>query len=211
MDKKTIVTIEDFAKVGLPTDADALLLIEVDGMSEPVVQQEADAVMEVVRKNNGVVKLAGSDLERDNLWAARRAALPALASLNSAVILEDATVPRSRIADMLMACENIAKKYNLELGAFGHAGDGNLHPTILADKNNKDEMDRVHKAVDEIFAVALSFGGTLTGEHGIGIAKMKYLANELGQSGVDMLKSIKEALDPYYIMNPGKMVPAKEV
>jgi glycolate oxidase len=211
MDKKTIVTIEDFAKVGLPTDAEALLLIEVDGMSESVVLQEAEAVMEVVKKNNGVVKLAGSDLERDNLWAARRAALPALASLNSAVILEDATVPRSRIADMLTACENIAKKYNLELGAFGHAGDGNLHPTILADKNNKDEMDRVHKAVDEIFAVALSLGGTLTGEHGIGIAKMKYLANELGQSGVDMLKSIKEALDPYYIMNPGKMVPAKEV
>jgi glycolate oxidase len=211
MDKKTITTVEDFAKVGLPTDAEALLLIEVDGMAEPVVLQEAEAVRKVIKENRGEIRLAASDAERDNIWAARRAALPALASLNTAVILEDATVPRSRIADMLTACGDIAKKYNLELGAFGHAGDGNLHPTILADKNNKDEMERVHKAVDEIFETALAFGGTLSGEHGIGIAKMKYLVNEFGTSGIDMIKNIKEALDPYYIMNPGKMVPAKEV
>jgi glycolate oxidase len=97
------------------------------------------------------------------------------------------------------------------MGTFGHAGDGNLHPTILADKNNKEEMERVNKAVDELFASALKFGGTLSGEHGIGIAKMKYLGDELGQSGLDLMRSIKEALDPTYTMNPGKMVPLKEV
>jgi glycolate oxidase len=211
MDNKTLQAVEDYAKIGLPTDAAALLLIEVDSMSEQIVAQETEAVQAVVKKNNGDLKVATSDAERDKLWSARRAALPALAQLGNCVIIEDATVPRSKITDMLVACSTIAKKYNVTLGTFGHAGDGNLHPTILADKNNKEEMDRVHKAVDEIFATAIKFGGTLTGEHGIGIAKMKYLSSELGQSGVNLMKSIKEALDPTYIMNPGKMVPLKEV
>jgi glycolate oxidase len=209
MDNMTIKTVEDYANVGLPTDAAALLLIEVDGMAEPVVLQEAETVQKVVKNNRGNLNVATSDAERDKLWSARRAALPALAQLGNCVIIEDATVPRSKITNMLMACANIGEKYNVTIGTFGHAGDGNLHPTILADKNNKDEMDRVHKAVDEIFATALSFGGTLSGEHGIGIAKMKYLGDEIGQNGLDLMKSIKEALDPKYIINPGKVVPSK--
>ncbi len=211
MDRMTIQTVEDFAKIGLPTDAEALLLIEVDGMSDDLVQKEAEAVMQVVRDNNGDLKTAASDQERDQLWTARRNALPALASLNNTVVLEDATVPRSKITDMLIACQEIGKKYNLTLGTFGHAGDGNLHPTILCDKYNKEEIERVHKAVDEIFAVALKFGGTLSGEHGIGVAKMKYLGDELGQSGLGLMRSIKESLDPDYLLNPGKMVPVREV
>ena len=211
MDRMTIRTVEDFAHIGLPTDAEALLLIEVDGMSEDVVRAEAEAVMEVVTTNHGDLKLATTDKERDQLWTARRNALPALASLNNTVVLEDATVPRSRITDMLIACEAIGKKYNLTMGTFGHAGDGNLHPTILCDKNNQDEMSRMHKAVDEIFQVALSFGGTLSGEHGIGVAKMKYLGDELGLSGLNLMRSIKESLDPEYVLNPGKMVPLREV
>lgn len=209
MDRMTIRTVEDFAHIGLPVDAEALLLIEVDGMSEDVVRAEAEAVMQVVRDNNGDLKTAETDQERDQLWNARRNALPALASLNNTVILEDATVPRSRITDMLVACEAIGKKYNLVLGTFGHAGDGNLHPTILCDKNNLDEMSRMHKAVDEIFETALGFGGTLSGEHGIGMAKMKYLGDELGQSGLNLMRSIKESLDPDYLLNPGKMVPLR--
>ena len=210
MDRMTIRTVEDFAKIGLPTDAEALLLIEVDGMSEELVRAEAEAVMQVVRDNNGDLKTANTDQERDQLWTARRNALPALASLNNTVVLEDATVPRSRITDMLIACEEIGKKYNLTLGTFGHAGDGNLHPTILCDKRNQEEIERVHKAVDEIFQVALSFGGTLSGEHGIGMAKMKYLGDELGQSGLNLMRSIKESLDPGYVLNPGKMIPLRE-
>jgi glycolate oxidase len=210
MDNMTIRTVEDFAKIGLPTEAEALLLIEVDGMADEVVVREADAVVEEVKKNNGALKIAASDQERDNLWAARRAALPALASLNNTVVLEDATVPRSRITDMLLACSAIGKKYNLTLGTFGHAGDGNLHPTILADKNNHDEMSRVHQAVDEIFKVALELGGTLSGEHGIGMAKLRYLKNEIGESGVNLMCRIKDALDPTHMLNPGKLVPAKD-
>jgi len=199
LDRKTIETVE------------AILLIEVDGMVAAVVDREADAVVKTVAGNHGVLRLANSDAERDQLWAARRAALPALASLNNTVVLEDATVPRSRITEMLVACGNIGRKYNLTLGTFGHAGDGNLHPTILADKNNAGEMARVHRAVEEIFDTALALGGTLSGEHGIGIAKMKFLGNELGESGLNLMRSIKEALDPEGILNPGKLVPQKEI
>jgi len=210
LDNMTIRTVEDFAHVGLPTEAEALLLIEVDGMAEAVVKQEAEEVIRVVKENNGELRVANSDAERDALWAARRAALPALASLNNTVVLEDATVPRSRITDMLLAVAEIGRKYKLTLGTFGHAGDGNLHPTILADKHNEDEMHRVHLAVDEIFATALNFGGTLSGEHGIGLAKMKYLGNEIGDSGLELMRSLKQALDPTYMLNPGKLVPLPE-
>jgi glycolate oxidase len=210
LDRKTIETVEAYAHVGLPTDAEALLLIEVDGMADLVVAREAEAVIHAVAENRGALRLATSDAERDKLWSARRAALPALASLNNTVVLEDATVPRSHITGMLVACAAIGRKYNLVLGTFGHAGDGNLHPTILADKNNPDEMSRVHQAVEEIFDTALRFGGTLSGEHGIGIAKMRFLGNEIGENGLELMRSIKDALDPDHIFNPGKLVAEKE-
>ncbi|MGF7184817.1 glycolate oxidase [Desulfitispora alkaliphila] len=208
MDNATIKTVENYAKVGLPTDADAILLIEVDGISE-VVAKDANVVVDLVKKNNGTIKVAETDEERDGLWAARRAALPALAQMSPTTVLEDATVPRSELTKMLIELQRIAKDYNLNIGTFGHAGDGNLHPTILCDERNEEEMKRVHKAVDEIFAAALKLGGTLSGEHGIGMAKMKYLKDEIGESGVALLKTVKEALDPDYILNPGKMVPLK--
>ena len=210
MDKMTIQTVENYAKVGLPTDAEAVLLIEVDGGNQQLVDSEAEAVLKVIKENNGDVKIAQSDAERDQLWAARRAALPALAQLSPTTVLEDATVPRNRITKMLAAVQKIAEKYQLKIGTFGHAGDGNLHPTILADARNKEEMERVHQAVDEIFAAALKLGGTLSGEHGIGTAKMKYLKDELGESGLNLMRRLKEALDPDYMLNPAKMVPIRE-
>jgi glycolate oxidase len=211
MDNMTIRTVEAFANIGLPVDAKALLLCEVDGMSQDLVDTEAEAVIEVLKRNNCEYKAANTDAERDQLWAARRNALPALASLNNTCIVEDATVPRSRITEMLLACEQIAAKYQVTIGTFGHAGDGNLHPTILFDKYDLAKAAQVHLAVDEIFAAALALGGTLSGEHGIGMAKMKYLKDELGQAGLDLMKTIKEALDPDYLLNPGKMVPMPEV
>lgn len=205
MDQVTIRTVENFSKIGLPVDARAVLLIEVDGIPE-VVAKEAEIVARVVQENNGKLQLAKDDQERENIWTARRAALPALAQLKPTTVLEDATVPRSKITEMLMALEDIAKKYNLDIGTFGHAGDGNLHPTILTDARDKEEMKRVYEAVDEIFKKALELGGTLSGEHGIGMAKSKYLEWEFGESGMDVLRRIKNALDPDGILNPGKMV-----
>jgi glycolate oxidase len=211
MDAMTIETVENYAKIGLPSGYAALLLIEVDGMAKEAVEAEAEAVVKVINANNGELKVAETDAEREKLWAARRSALPALAQLGNTVVIEDATVPRSRITDMLVELDEIRKRHNVTLGTFGHAGDGNLHPTILYNCNDQEEAGRVHKAVDEIFSAALKFGGTLSGEHGIGIAKMPYLKAELGESGLEMMRTIKTAFDPKGILNPGKLVPAKEV
>lgn len=205
MDQVTIRTVENYAKVGLPTDAKAILLIEVDGIPE-VVAREAEAVEKVVVQNNGSIQRAKDEEEREKIWTARRAALPALAQFKPTTVLEDATVPRSKITEMLLFLEQVAEKYNLNIGTFGHAGDGNLHPTILTDARDKEEMERVHKAVDEIFAKAVELGGTLSGEHGVGIAKAKYLELEFGETGLEVLRQIKNALDPEGILNPGKIV-----
>lgn len=207
MDNITIRTVENFAKVGLPVEVAAVLLIEVDGNSKELVEEEAKKVTRIIEKNKGQYKLAQTEEERDKLWAARRAALPALAQVKPATVLEDATVPRTKIVDMLIAIQKIAEKYNLMIGTFGHAGDGNLHPTILIDPTNKEELERLEKAVEEIFDEALKLGGTLSGEHGIGIAKKKFLKKEIGTSGIEVMRRLKKALDPDNLLNPGKLVP----
>ncbi|MFZ5652015.1 MAG: FAD-binding oxidoreductase [Bacillota bacterium] len=209
MDRVTVQTVENFSKAGLPTDAEAILLIEVDGIPA-VVEEEAGTVIEVVEKHQGRARMARDDRERDELWQARRAALPALAQLKPTTVLEDATVPRSKITEMLKALQEIARKYRLTIGTFGHAGDGNLHPTILTDARDGEEMKRVHLAVDEIFKKALELGGTLSGEHGIGLAKKNFLQWEMGDSGLDVMRRIKKALDPENLLNPGKVIPGGE-
>jgi len=210
MDQVTISAVENFAKIGLPTQARAVLLIEVDGIPE-VVEREAQTVMSVVANHHGQLRLAGDERERYDIWTARRAALPALAQLKPTTVLEDATVPRSQITIMLEALEEIAQRYNLTIGTFGHAGDGNLHPTILTDERDREEMERVHRAVEEIFRKALELGGTLSGEHGIGLAKTRFLEWELGSAGLDVMKKVKSALDPHNLLNPGKMIPGGSV
>lgn len=205
MDNVSINAVEDFKKIGLPRDAGAILLIETDGYREAAVK-EAEKVVEIC-KTQGVreIKRAATAQEKLKIWEGRRACLSALARVRPTTILEDATVPRSKIPDMVRAVNEIAQKYNLRIGNFGHAGDGNLHPTILTDLRDKEEMSRVEKAIDDIFAAALKLDGTLTGEHGIGSAKKKYLAQEFGEKGVEVMHSIKKALDPNNILNPGKI------
>ncbi len=203
LDQVTLQVVEEFKHIGLPTDAKVMLLIEVDGMVEAEVELEAQKVVEQCKKNGcREVKLAKTDEERNDLMAARRAALPALARVKPTTVLEDATVPRSRIPDMLVRLEEIAEKYKLRIGTFGHAGDGNLHPTILTDARDTEEMDRVRLAIDDIFAAALEMGGTLSGEHGIGIAKARFMENQFGPAGMEVIKNVKEAFDPNYTFNP---------
>lgn len=136
-------------------------------------------------------------------------ALSALARKRPTTILEDATVPRSEIAKMVQAIQQIAEKHAVQINTFGHAGDGNLHPTCLTDVRDKEEMARVEKALDEIFHVAIELGGTITGEHGVGEMKAPYLEWKLGEGGIQLMKHIKQSVDPQNIMNPGKMF-AKE-
>ena len=205
MDKITINAVEDFKQIGLPREAGALLLFEADGARDAVAA-EAERIEALCREHNARdIRVAQTDAERDAIWGARRAALPSLARVKPTCILEDATVPRSKVLEMIDAVNGIAARNNLVIGTFGHAGDGNLHPTIICDVRDREEMARVDKAIEEIFDAALALGGTLSGEHGIGSAKRRFLAKEFGAGGVAAMRAVKRALDPKNILNPGKM------
>jgi len=205
IDNVTINAIEDYLKIGLDRSTGAMLLIEVDGY-EGAVQAEAGIVKNVCGKNNcSSFRQATSDDERDRLWSARRAALSSLARVRPSTILEDATVPRSRIVELVEAVNAIARKYSLNIGTFGHAGDGNLHPTILTDLRNKEEEKKVEKAIEEIFIKTIELGGTLSGEHGIGLTKAKFLKLEVSEDAYNLMKNIKKTFDPDNILNPGKL------
>ncbi len=206
MDNFTIRAVEDFSKAGLPTDAAALLLIEVDG--HPAQTEEDAAKVESICRQNGAtsVRVAKDAAERDKVWQARRNALSALAKLKPTLVLEDATVPRSRIPDMVREIQAISRQYDVTIGIFGHAGDGNLHPTVLTDKRNLKEWERVEAAVESIFDKALAMGGTLSGEHGTGIAKARFLEKETTPATIVYSKRVKKALDPHNILNPGKII-----
>ncbi len=209
LDNFTIRAVEDFSKAGLPKEAAAMLLVELDG-HEAQVEEDAARVEALCRDKGATsVRVAQDAAERDRVWAARRAALSALAQLKPTLVLEDATVPRSRIPDMVTAIQQIARKYDLTIGTFGHAGDGNLHPTILTDKRDPAEWERVEKGIDAIFDEALKMGGTLSGEHGTGTAKSHYLEKETSAGTILFSQRIKRAMDPNNILNPGKIIAAK--
>ena len=205
LDRTTIHCVEDFAKVGLPLDCEALLLMETDG--HPAAVAEEAAKMEELAKANGAkeVRVAKDDAEATQLATARRSAFSALARLAPTIILEDATVPRSELAHMIRFVAEVAKKHELKIGTFGHMGDGNLHPTFLTDERNTDEMRRVHEAFSEIFDEAIRLGGTITGEHGIGLAKKEFLPKFAGAAQMRVMRELRKALDPKGILNPGKM------
>jgi len=204
-DKVTINAIEDYLGLGLDRGLGAMLFIEVDGHSSEVKDQ-AKLIKSVCKENKAKdTREASSDEEREELWSARRAALSSLARVRPSTILEDATVSRSRIVDFVDMVGRIAEKYDLKIGTFGHAGDGNLHPTILTDLRDKKEEEKVEKAIEELFFETLKMDGTLSGEHGIGITKAKFLKDEIGQELFDISKKIKSVFDPNNILNPGKM------
>jgi len=206
MDNFTIRAVEDFSRVGLPVEAAALLLIEVDGHAAQV-EEDAQKVETLCGQHGATsIRVARNETERDKIWEARRSALSALAKLKPTVVLEDATVPRSKIPEMVQAMQEIGRRYEVTIGTFGHAGDGNLHPTILTDKRNKKEWRRVEAAIAAIFDRALAMGGTLSGEHGTGIAKSCFLEKETSPATILYSKRIKEALDPNNILNPGKII-----
>jgi len=205
LDRTTIHCVEDYAKIGLPLDCEALLLMETDG--HPAVVADEAAEMERICRERGCmeVRVAKDEAEGAKLASARRSAFSALARVAPTTILEDATVPRSELAKMIRFVEGVAKKYKLRIGTFGHMGDGNLHPTFLTDERNKDEMHRVELAFHEIFDEAIRLGGTITGEHGIGLAKKSFLPKFAGEAQMAMMRHLRKALDPYGILNPGKM------
>ena len=205
LDRTTIHCVEDFAKVGLPLDCEALLLMETDG-HHAAVDEEATKMEDLAKANGAMnVRVAKDAVEADQLAAARRSAFSALARLAPTTILEDATVPRSELAHMIRFVDEVAKKHDLKIGTFGHMGDGNLHPTFLTDERNEGEIHRVHEAFKEIFNEAIRIGGTITGEHGIGLAKKEFLPKFAGDAQMRVMRELRKSLDPKGILNPGKM------
>jgi glycolate oxidase len=205
LDRMTVGCVEEFARIGLPTDVEALLLMETDG-HPAAVADEAARMLEIARQNGArETKMAADEAEGARLATARRNAFSALARVRPTTILEDVTVPRSELAMMVKFIADTAAKHNLRIGTFGHMGDGNLHPTFLTNEKDTEEMHRVEAALGEIVEKTISVGGTVTGEHGVGLAKKAFLRQQFGGASYALLKKVKAALDPNGLLNPGKI------
>ena len=206
LDNTCIKAVEDFAHLGLDNDAGALLLFGDDGSADSV-EKSVTAMADISSSARGVraVTLAPDVAAAEALLYARRCSLPALARLGSMSILEDISVPRPQLSRAAEAIEEIGDKYSLLIGTFGHAGDGNLHPTIVINKDDADEVARAERSLSDIFNLALDLGGTITGEHGVGSAKLPYLRQKLGDVSLALHRNIKSVFDPDGILNPGRV------
>jgi len=203
MDHDAIVAVENFRRFGLPLDAEALLLIELDGMHK-VVAESAERVASICSASGGGVKVADDPFSRRRLWEARKAISPALYHISPLKINEDIVVPRSNIPDLIKALKDIERRRGLKIVCFGHAGDGNIHVNILTDRQG---YNIARDTVKDIFDITLRLGGTISGEHGVGITKSPYLDMELSDTEIGLMKEIKMVFDPKGIMNPGKIFP----
>lgn len=206
MDRLCLETVARHRKTDLEPAVQACLVIEIDGESDAALASQAEQIEVVAYQCRAIgFRVAQSQQESDELWAIRRGISSAVAATAPNRLGEDISVPRDAFPEAVRRIRAISEKYRLPIAVYGHAGDGNLHPSVLCDLSDPEEAERVHRAVDEIFAAALALGGTLSGEHGIGITKRPYITQALGEAGVRTLKAIKAALDPKGILNPGKI------
>jgi len=206
MDRAVLDVIRSYGGAQFPENAEALLLIEVDG--EQILVEEQGKRIEKFCKERGaaLVERAGSPEEAEKLWQARRTAFGAVARLRPNCIVEDATVPVKRLPDIIRKILELSDRYRLKIGILAHAGDGNLHPLIMTDHRDREEMARVDKALEEMYEAAIAMGGTLSGEHGIGIAKARFMPLEFSERTIEIMRGIKRVFDPNNILNPGSFL-----
>jgi glycolate oxidase len=208
MDETAIACIEEAMGLGLPLDKEAILIIETDGNDKATVLREIDHVAGICRDNGAAnVEVARDEEEREELWRARRSVSPSLARTGLNKLGEDISVPRSQIPTAVRRMKELSRRYDLPIVIFGHAGDGNLHPNVLFDMRDADQWRRAQEVAGEIFAIAIELGGTLSGEHGVGVLKQAYMESALGADSIEIQKRIKKALDPKGILCPGKVFP----
>ena len=206
LDRRCMDAVEAYARLGLDPTAGALLLFGDDGDPDAVARNFERIGAVCAAAGSLSVRTAGDATEADALLAARRCTLPALSRLGTLTILEDASVPRPHLAAMVRRIEAIAAAHDVVIATFGHAGDGNLHPTcVLESADDTDGLARADRAFAEVFTAAMEFGGTITGEHGVGLTKLPYLRQRLGEPQIALLSRIKRAFDPAGILNPGKL------
>lgn len=201
-DRASLTAVETYLKEDISQGAAAMLIVEVDGTPEST-EHEAQKIAEIMTQAGALrVHRAGSDEEREHLWKARREISPALKTLKPVKVNEDIVVPRSKIPDLVQAIGEIAKRYGFLIASFGHAGDGNIHTNVMIEEKDRPQAEL---AVREIFAATLQLGGSISGEHGIGLSKAAYLPMELGPDTINAMKRIKHVFDPKNILNPGKI------
>ena len=206
MDRVIIDVIRDVGGASFPPNAAALLLIEVDG-DEDSVDKQGQRVAAFCRERGAVqIDAAETQEEADRLWQARRSVGGAIYKVTPSLIVEDAVVPVSELPRIIRRIGELSKKYNLKVGVLAHAGDGNLHPDIMTDVRNEEEMERVEKFIHEMYEEVIALGGTLSGEHGIGIGKEKYMGLEFSERALDLMRGIKKIFDPKNILNPGSFL-----
>ena len=205
MDNWIIRSIEKMTPLGLPLDAEAILLFELHGIRESV-KKESEEVIDLCRQAGAhEVRPASDEPDAEIFWTARRSGFSAIFGHAPTVLAEDVTVPPSRMPDLIIRIKKLAQQYDLTIVIVGHAGDGNLHPSILTDRNRPEHYDRATKALHEIFRFALDLGGAISGEHGIGLEKRKFLKDAMDPDAIDILRRIKAVFDPKGILNPGKI------
>ena len=206
IDGDTLECVLEYVKLENIEKSEAVLLIEVDGNEQGEVDKEFEEVLKICKeKKSKILQVAQTTEDKENLWKVRRSISASLLKIAPTKVNEDICVPASQLPAMVKKIKEISSKYEVSINNFGHAGDGNLHVTFMCDSRNSEQMERVEKAVDELFEQTLKLGGTLSGEHGIGVTKAKYLEWEVGKEGIGMMKKIKSAFDPDNIINPGKI------
>ena len=205
LDENSIKVLREHGNMNLP-EVMAMILVETDGYTEAETSYQMGKLIEVFRKNSVTdIRVADTADEAEELWKARKSVGSTAGQLRPNSVSEDVTVPMSKVPDLLTGISIIVRKYDLPFVIFGHAGDGNLHPRIMYDRSDPDNVTRLSKAVDEIFKLTCNLGGTLTGEHGIGLSKAPYMTLEHDPVAMDVMRSIKILFDPNNILNPGKM------
>ena len=205
MGRYLIQAINENTELNLP-DVDTMLLVETDGYTQGEADAQMERIIEIFKANKATeVTLAKTVQERADLWAARKSTYPVSARLNNSTIVEDVTVPMSRLADLFREFGKVIDKYDLKVAMCAHAGDGNFHPLITFDGDDHEQVEKVEKANDELFKMAIEMGGTLTGEHGIGLVKAAYMTLEHDPVAMEMMRAVKRTFDPLNILNPGKM------
>lgn len=209
MDHDLIVALEDYLHLGFPLEAEAMLLIEIDGLG-PELDRQMDRIMTLCREAGATeLKAAESAEQRDNLWLARRSGNGAMGRIKPATMVQDVAVPINQLSAMLSLVQKVAKQHNITIVQMAHAGDGNLHPHILYQPGDDDEYRRALAASHDIFDAALAAGGTLTGEHGIGLEKVDFMDHQFSPQDLQFMAQIKKALDPLGLLNPGKVLPSR--
>jgi len=206
LDRETIMAIENYKPIGLPGDIDAMLLIELDGHPS-VITRDAEKISEICGHLDGEVTMAENEAAREKLWEARRAVSPALFHISPTKINEDIVVPRNRLPEMLRILRGFSESTGIRIVNFGHAGDGNIHVNLMVDRNNREEYEKARKLVGDIFRATLELGGTISGEHGVGLTKKEYITMEIQPDELELMKKIKAVFDPKNILNPGKIFP----